>query len=36
MMNIPQLGKLQSIQLNQNSFELYPTTGGIKMLEIKE
>lgn len=36
MMNIPQLGKLQSIQVNQNSFEFHPTTGGIKMLEVKE
>ena len=36
MMTIPQLGKLQSIQVNQNSFELHPSTGGIKILEIKE
>lgn len=36
ILNIPQLGKLQNIQLNQNSFELHPGTGGIKMLEIRE
>lgn len=36
LMNIPQLGKLQSIQVNQNRFELHPTTGGIKILEIRE
>lgn len=36
LMTIPQLGKLQSIQVNQNTFELHPSTGGIKLLEIKE
>jgi len=36
LMIIPQLGKLQSIQINQNSFELHPSTGGIKLLEIRE
>lgn len=35
LITIPQLGKLQSIQINQNTFELHPSTGGIKLLEIK-
>jgi hypothetical protein len=36
ILTIPQLGKLQSIPLKESSFELYPSTGGLKMLEIKE
>jgi hypothetical protein len=36
MMSVPQLGKLHFIEINENSFQLYPKTGGIKMLEIKE
>lgn len=36
LMQIPQFGKLQKLQINQNSFELHPTTGGLKMLEIKK
>lgn len=33
---IPQFGKIQKIQVNQNTFELYPTTGGLKLLEVRK
>jgi hypothetical protein len=36
IINIPQLGKIQNIEPGRNQFEFHPTTGGIKMLEIRE
>ena len=35
LMTIPQLGKLQKLQLDNNIFELHPTTGGLKLLEVR-
>lgn len=35
IMTIPQLGKLQKLQLDNNIFELHPTTGGLKLLEVR-
>jgi len=36
MMVIPQLGRLQSIQIGQNIFQLHSATGGLKVLEYKK
>ena len=36
LMQIPQLGKLQVLNSHQNTFELYPTSGGIKMMKLKK
>lgn len=36
IMVIPQLGRLQKVQLDQNAFELYPESGAIKVLEIRK
>jgi len=36
MMMIPQLGRLQVVQMQDNAFELHPTSGGLKMLEVRK
>jgi len=36
LMQIPQLGRLQVLNPKQNVFELYPTSGGVKMMELKK
>jgi len=36
LMQIPQLGRLQVLNPKQNVFELYPTSGGVKMIELKK
>lgn len=36
IITIPQFGKLQKLQLNNNIFELHPTTGGLKLLEVRK
>jgi len=36
LMQIPQLGILQSVNPGQNIFELYPTSGGLKVLEVRK
>ncbi len=36
IMTIPQLGKIQTIQMGTNVFELHPSSGGLKVLEIRE
>lgn len=36
LMAIPQFGKLQKIHFNQNVMELHPTTGGLKLLEVRK
>ncbi|MCK5776909.1 MAG: DUF4831 family protein [Bacteroidales bacterium] len=36
LMQIPQLGKLQVLNAHQNTFELYPTSGGVKMMKLKK
>jgi len=36
LMQIPQLGKLQVLNAHQNVFELYPTSGGVKMMKLKK
>lgn len=36
MTPIPQFGKLQKIHFNQNIFKLHPSTGGIKLLEVRK
>lgn len=36
LMTIPQFGKLQKLQLNNNVFELHPSTGGLKLLEVRK
>ena len=36
LMQVPQLGKLQILNSHQNIFELYPTSGGIKMMKLKQ
>ncbi|NOR86288.1 MAG: DUF4831 family protein [Bacteroidales bacterium] len=35
MILIPQLGRLQSLQMEQNVFELHPSSGGLKVLELR-
>lgn len=36
LMQIPQLGTIQVLNPTQNVFELYPTSGGVKMMELKK
>lgn len=36
MMRIPQLGVIRAANIEDGSFELYPSTGGVKMIEIKK
>jgi len=36
LIQIPQLGRIQVLNPGENSFELYPSSGGIKMLEIRK
>ena len=36
LMAIPQFGKLQKIHFNQNVIELHPSTGGLKLLEVRK
>jgi hypothetical protein len=36
LMQIPQLGKLQVVNPGQNVFELHPSSGGIKVIEIRK
>ena len=36
LLQIPQLGRLQVVNPGQNVFELHPSSGGIKVLEIRK
>jgi len=36
LMQIPQLGRIQVLNMGTNAFELYPSSGGLKMLEIRK
>lgn len=36
IMQLPQLGKIRSANINNMGFELYPATGNVKMIEVKK
>jgi len=36
LIQIPQLGRIQVLNTGTNAFELYPSSGGLKMLEIRK